>query len=124
MKLNGKLEDTGLLNLLMIIKMQLKTGFLELARGNEDNAILYFEDGEIVNATYGTVEGVEAVYILINWNTGSYQFTDHLIPSKLKITSGSKGVYKEGMRRYFVFSILNKINIKPGGKNEGSDLNN
>ncbi len=118
MKFEGKLEETGLLNLFMTLKTLEKTGFLEIWREPDNTASLYFENGELVNASYNTKEGEDAVFVLINWNSGEYKFIDHLIPSEIKIHNGSRGVYKEGMRKFFVYSILNKIHIKPRGKDE------
>ena len=124
MKIRGELENSGLLNLIMLIKTLGKTGFLEINRGEEDSAILYFDEGELINATYNDIKGEEVINILINWNTGSYAFTDHLLSVDKNIKTNGIGAYKEGMRKYFVYTILNKINVKLGGKSERSDTDN
>lgn len=96
-QIEGNLSQIALTDLLQIFALNRKSGMLSLARRAEQGA-LYLNDGMVVNARLGRVEGEKAVYRLLLWQEGKFWFfpgqpevenriavqTDHLIMEGLR----------------------------------------
>ncbi|OGR35291.1 MAG: hypothetical protein A2091_01445, partial [Desulfuromonadales bacterium GWD2_61_12] len=96
-QIEGNLSQIALTDLLQIFALNRKSGMLSLARRSEQGA-LYLNDGMVVNARLGRVEGEKAVYRLLLWQEGKFWFfpgqpevenriavqTDHLIMEGLR----------------------------------------
>jgi hypothetical protein len=110
MEIKGNLSDLSLDTLFNLIKLQERVGYLTITR-DDQTAILYFENGNLIGATCGKIQGEEVIYIIADWNSGSYQFSDRLMLSVNNINKNGLMIFKEGMRKFFVYSSLNKINV-------------
>ncbi len=110
MEIKGDLYDVPLDSLIEMIGLQEKTGFLTITR-NEDVAVLYFLDGRLCGAVKGDLEGEEVIYNILNWTTGAFIFNERMVSPGENIKREGLSVYKEGLRKLFVFSALRNINI-------------
>lgn len=110
MKIQGNLKNLGLDTLINLISVLGKSGFLSIERGDQ-NALLYFEEGELVGATMGELQGEKAIHPLVDWNSGRYTFTERLVSPVRNLKTDAIMAYKEGMRKFFVYSSLNKIHV-------------
>ena len=110
MKIEGNLSDLSLDTLLNLIGIQEKSGYITIVRDNR-TAILYFEEGNLVGATCDNIEGKEVLYTIVDWNSAHYLFSERLMLPVNNISKDGLLIFKEGMRKFFVYSSLSKINI-------------
>ncbi len=98
--MSGKLEEINAVELFQLINSSQKTGRvdLELADGR---AVVLFNEGEIVQARYGPLEGKEALFAILARGTGRFVYTSGLSDEALglPVIGGFMGLIMEGMRR-------------------------
>lgn len=75
--LEGNLGLISLPNLVQLIRMERKTGRLELSRVEiNQHAVLYFNDGQLIYAAVNLLRGEEAMFrILAWWTAGTFKLT-------------------------------------------------
>lgn len=64
-----------------------------------EEGIIYFNEGEIIHAEAGDLSGDEAVYTLLNWESGSFRLKMETEPPERTINKGWSALLLEGMRR-------------------------
>ena len=79
-------ESLDLVTVMQIINMERKTSTLEITM-KEGKGHIFFENGEIIHAQYGNLEGEKAVSKLISLNEGSIAVKD-IQRNKIKRTMG------------------------------------
>jgi len=96
----GQLADIPPLELCQMINSNQKTGRLKLEVGQK-KAILLFNEGELVYATFNAKEGREAFYDVLAVNEGRFKFVHGLTRSEMEldIIGGFMGMLMEGMKR-------------------------
>ena len=60
--------------LLQIIDMEQKTCLLEVLSGNKGKGVFYFDNGVLLDASYGDLQGEEAALKMIGWDHVEFQF--------------------------------------------------
>lgn len=96
-EIEGSLDQLSLIDLLQIFGLNHKSGVLTLTRGVE-RGMISVDDGQIVNARLGRVEGEKAFYRLICWGTGSFRFTPGSVTGEAKLTAPTDHLIMEGLR--------------------------
>ena len=98
--MTGELEEINSVELFQLINSGGKTGKVDLLFSNE-RAIILFNEGEIVHAHYGVLEGKEALFALLAKNKGSFTYTSGLSDADkdLPVIGGFMGLIMEGLRR-------------------------
>jgi CRP-like cAMP-binding protein len=72
---SGNLSYLNLPDILQILGANTRTGILRLARDTDHStAAIYFENGNPVNATMGQLAGRDALYGLLGWAEGQFEF--------------------------------------------------
>lgn len=97
-RFSGSLDDIGLVDLIQTIDMSRKTGALRLTRGSE-NGIIYFQDGDVVDAEVGRHKGVAAVYRLLTWSDGLFDVDFRPVRRGRAVHLATQEILMEGMRR-------------------------
>jgi len=72
-EIRGDLENTRCPEIIKIISLGKRTGRLALSNGSE-KANLFFQEGEIIHAKLGPLEGLKAIYEVALWSSGEYAF--------------------------------------------------
>lgn len=72
-EISGDLQNTRCTEIIKILSLGKRTGRLYLSSGNESGNI-YFQEGQIIHATCGPIEGVKAIYEMAVWTSGEYHF--------------------------------------------------
>lgn len=70
---SGELSDFTIVELLQLLNMNKKTGTLWLSQRYQRGCI-YFEDGEIKSAALDEQRGEKAIYSLMQWKYGQFDF--------------------------------------------------
>ncbi len=96
--------DTGLAEILQSICTARRSGQLTF-RSGPSFGYLFLQQGQVLHAMCGTVEGEEAVYLMLSWPPGSFALNDDILPHKRTIFSTWEQLLFEGARRADVSAV-------------------
>ncbi len=97
-KVRGSLAQMNVIDLLQSLEMGRKSCALSLASGDE-RSVLFFSDGQINDAKYGTVTGDEAVYKTLRWgDSGQFEIDFSSTSPAQTTTRSTQGLLMEGLR--------------------------
>ncbi len=96
--------ETGLAEILQSICSARRGGQLTF-RSGPSFGYLFLQQGQVVHAICGTVEGEEAVYLMLSWPAGSFVLKDDILPHKRSITATWEQLLFEGARRADVGAV-------------------
>jgi hypothetical protein len=75
-----------------------KTGSLRI-RGRDGAGEIHFLEGNVVNALWGDLKGVDAFYAMLRLNDGEFALDPAFKPTARLIHESSEALLLEGMRR-------------------------
>ncbi len=97
--LAGKIDFFPLEDIFQALSSNNATGILHLNnRYSQESAVVYFEKGDIINATYGSLSGIDAVYPLFGWSDGDFRFTKDQFDQKNVINQKIMEIVLDGLR--------------------------
>ncbi|MDJ0784289.1 MAG: cyclic nucleotide-binding domain-containing protein [Desulfosarcinaceae bacterium] len=97
--LTGDLKYLGLGDILQLIGANGSTGVLKLScRFAPHPALLYFKDGNPVDARCGDLGGLDALYPLFGWTEGAFEFTQEAVHGQKVINKSRMGIILEGLK--------------------------
>ena len=96
-EVKGSLDQLGIIDLLQFFGLNSKNGTLYLARGAERGTVL-LENGQVVNARLGRVDGEKALYRLLLWSSGTFRFSPGAVAGPIKISAPTDHLIMEGLR--------------------------
>lgn len=96
-EIKGSLDQLGIPDLLQLFGLNSKSGTLVLNRGAERGSVL-LENGQIVNARVGRVDGEKALYRLLLWSSGTFRFSPGDVAGPAKISAPTDHLIMEGLR--------------------------
>lgn len=97
--LSGSLGFLSLGDIIQLLGSSGSTGVLRLiSRYTPEPAFVYFIDGNPVNAQNEDVDGLDALYSLFGWVSGSFEFTREAVYTDKQISKSRMGIVLEGMR--------------------------
>lgn len=91
----------GHLNMVDIIQVNClirQTGLLIIKSGSHEGKI-YFDSGDIIHSETGNHSGEDAVYEIIDWGGGNFDFRDDVKPMRQSIEKGWEFLLMEHARR-------------------------
>ena len=104
-EIEGKLTQISLLDLLQVFQMNKRSGTLRLWRaGNGGSGSLLVADGQIIDASVpladgSAVRGEKALYRLLTWNDGRFEFVPGSVPDSDRINKPTRSLLLEGTRQ-------------------------
>jgi len=98
MSLSGQLSDLSLAELIEFFCNQHKTGRLKIAYA-KGPGYFYFQNGALVDAKIGVLNGVDAVYYALTLENASFKFNTAFAPAHRSIHQPWAQVALEGLRR-------------------------
>ncbi len=96
--LKGDLEQMPFGELIQTLGMNQKSGGLKIVKGAKV-AKIYFESGNIVQASLGKYQGEEAVYRVISWDEGYFEFDSNDKAEGAGIDKGMNSLLMEGFEQ-------------------------
>ena len=97
--LTGDLKYLGLGDILQLIGANASTGVLKLScRFAPHPALVYFKEGNPVDARCGDLGGLEALYPLFGWTEGAFEFTLNEVHGPNTINKSRMGIILEGLK--------------------------
>jgi CheY-like chemotaxis protein len=102
---SGNLRDMSLTSIVQITCTDMRSARLVLRQlnsmpgGEEEEGVIFFENGQIVHAMAGSLRGAEAVYELLGWDEGSFQMESNVVAPRQTITVPWTELLLEGTNR-------------------------
>jgi predicted regulator of Ras-like GTPase activity (Roadblock/LC7/MglB family) len=97
MALVGDLKDLALVDIIQINCIGRNTARLTVHYPTGDG-VFYFQDGEVVDARFGSLTGIEAVYQALRYNEGSFRIDTGIAAPTRTIFEQWPNLLMEGMR--------------------------
>lgn len=94
----GKLDQFELVDIIQMCCISKRTGKLSIAR-KADRGVIYLKSGQIIDAVSGELQSEEAVYEIIGWSSGQFNFEDGVQPANQTLSGGWEHLVMEGVRR-------------------------
>jgi hypothetical protein len=107
MAFQGSLKDLPLPDIIQLVSVSGKTGVFTLKNGEESGSI-YLQEGHIVHAQSGELEGEEAVYELAIWPQGDFVFSPGQEAPSASIQKSNTNLLMEAARRIDEWQVLSK----------------
>jgi len=98
MAVRGNLRDMSLASLISVNCNERNQAQLTVRRQGQE-AVLFFEDGNIVHMALGSQEGKEVIYELLTWEEGEFELEHHVPPPEHTVTTGWCSLLLEGVHR-------------------------
>jgi CRP-like cAMP-binding protein len=95
----GKLAFLSLPELLQLLGASGSTGILRIKNGYAKGpALVYFLNGNLINAHSGVLNGLDALYSLFGWTQGEFEFSQEAVKNKKVITKSHMEIILDGLR--------------------------
>jgi len=95
--LRGSLAQMNVIDLVQSLEMGRKSCALTLTN-ERDKCEMYFREGQVTHATYGSLIGDKAVFKVLGWTGGNFQINFDGKTSKQTTTLNTQGLLMEGLR--------------------------
>lgn len=95
--LRGSLSQMNVIDLVQSLEMGRKSCALTLTNGGE-KCEMYFSEGQVTHAAYGSSTGDAAVFKVLRWTGGSFQINFEGKTTKQTTTLNTQGLLMEGLR--------------------------
>ncbi len=95
--LRGSLSQMNVIDLVQSLEMGRKSCLLTLTNDN-DRCEMYFVEGQVVHATYGSLSGDEAVFKVLRWTGGNFQVDFEGKTDQRSTSLNTQGLLMEGLR--------------------------
>ncbi|MCP3677727.1 MAG: DUF4388 domain-containing protein, partial [Deltaproteobacteria bacterium] len=107
----GKLNQMGLPDILQFLNINKRDGELRVARGALRGTV-YLKEGEVLNAVLEGVDKEKALYRMLSWPDGEFEFIPCTVAVTRKILASSSNLLMEGMRQIDEYN--RSVNNLPG----------
>ena len=111
----GSLAQMNVIDLVQSLEMGRKSCLLTLTNDG-DKCEMYFSEGQVQHAAYGTLAGDQAVFKVLRWTGGNFQINFEVKTSKQTTTLNTQGLLMEGLR------MLDESKRDDGGAEEEEDV--
>jgi len=113
--LRGSLTQMNVIDLMQSLEMGRKSCLLSLTKDGE-KCDVYFTEGQVVHAVYGTLKGDAAVFKVLRWTGGNFQLNFDGKTTETSTQLNTQGLLMEGLR------LLDESNRDAGEKAEEEDV--
>jgi CheY-like chemotaxis protein len=95
--LRGSLLQMNVIDLVQSLEMGRKSCLLTMTNA-EEKCEMYFNQGQVVHAVYGSISGDEAVFKVLRWTAGGFQINFDGKTTQQTTTLNTQGMLMEGLR--------------------------
>ncbi len=106
--LSGNLRTLPLLDILNMLSSSLRTGRLDLRSGAKTGEV-YLRDGTLVHAVTGAQMGEAAIYTLMGWLQGDFNFVSDVEPPEKSVTKETEKLLREGIEQTEEWKEIKKV---------------
>ncbi len=97
-ELEGDIRQMPLSDILQFLELNRKQGLLRVSSGDMSGAV-YVKDGHIYNCVLGAADREKALFRLLKWGAGKFEFIPMSVEFARKMTAGAGALIMEGMRQ-------------------------
>ena len=107
--LSGTLANMGVVDLLQLMESGNKSGIIHLSTDRrrsggfvsdaQSRGTLFFRDGQVIDARFAQLVGLEAVYRMLLWEDGVFELEFKAVAREDVIRASTQSILLEGMRR-------------------------
>jgi hypothetical protein len=97
--LKGDLEQMQLAEVIQTLGMNQKSGGLKIVNSSKKLGKIYFENGNITQASLEDYKAEEALYRILIWEEGFFEFDSKDKPNEAAITTGTTSLLMEGFNQ-------------------------
>ncbi|HEY4716147.1 MAG TPA: DUF4388 domain-containing protein [bacterium] len=97
-EIEGNISQIPLVDLIQILSMNKKTGAIVMNK-SELKGFVYLQNGNIINANLGKIEGEKAFFRLLAWKEGKFEFIPTKVLTLVRINRPIDILIMEGMRQ-------------------------
>ena len=97
--IEGQLDEVNLVDLLQIFSLNRRTGVLTVASKTGEEAVIYLKEGDVVSTILDTITGEKALYRILRWQGGSFQYRPEKFTVARNISRSIDALLMEGMRQ-------------------------
>ncbi|MEQ8224856.1 MAG: DUF4388 domain-containing protein [Candidatus Eremiobacterota bacterium] len=113
-EISGNIKDLKLVNLLVLMcNKKDQAGKLIFSNGDEHGEV-YVDKGNIVHATYEHMTGLDALYTLLTWNEGDFEFLNNDRSSITTISMDTKELLKDCLQKRKELAVIQELILNPG----------
>jgi hypothetical protein len=94
----GNLSQMNVIDLVQSLEMGRKSCLLTLTR-DKDKCEMYFGEGQVTHAAYGSLKGDAAVLKVLSWTGGNFQINFEGKTNQQTTTLNTQGLLMEGLRQ-------------------------
>jgi len=99
-ELSGNLEFLSLADVMQLLGGNGDSGVLRIySPHTADTGVVFFLDGNPIDAFAGTNTGIDALYALFGWVEGNFEFRTEKCPEEKKIQQGRMEIILDGLRQ-------------------------
>ena len=99
-KLQGNIKFLNLSDLMQLLGGNGSSGVLRIiSEYAPEPGVIYFENGNPINASNGKLSGLDALYSLFGWTDGDFEFTATSVTSERVITKGRMGIILDALKK-------------------------
>ncbi|MDY6973542.1 MAG: cyclic nucleotide-binding domain-containing protein [Thermodesulfobacteriota bacterium] len=96
----GNLNFLCLGDILQVLGSNGASGVLRIkSRYSPEPGLMYFSKGDIINASDGSMTGLDAAYSLFGWTEGEFEFREEKVKSKRVINTNRMEIILDGLRK-------------------------
>jgi DNA-binding response OmpR family regulator len=93
----GSLSQMNVIDLVQSLEMGRKSCLLTLTK-DDDKCEMYFKEGQVPHAVYGSLSGDAAVFKVLRWTGGNFQINFEGKTKQQSTTLNTQGLLMEGLR--------------------------
>jgi DNA-binding response OmpR family regulator len=109
-RFSGSLSEMSVVDLLQTIDVSRKSGVLTLVSADEQEGMISFDSGAVINATVEELVGEDAVYRQLLWREGTFDLEFRRVSlSERTVHRTTQALLMEGMRRLDEWSRLSEL---------------
>lgn len=108
MSLKGSLESINLADIMQLVSNSRQSGRFILSKETGDVGYIFVQNGEIIHAQVENFVGEDAVFTLISWGKGEFNFEEGHFESEVTITRSVTSLLMEAARRIDEWKLLRK----------------
>ena len=120
MRFAGSLSpELNISEIIQLAGQNKKRGLLTIF-GEEDNALIYFDKGNIVHSSYGHLRGIDALVETLSWKDGRFMFEEGMTTDDVNIGFDYNAALLNAIQRYDERSRFEHVDLSPNAVEEKS----
>ncbi len=108
MSLKGSLDSINLADIMQLVSNSRQSGRFVLIKNSGEKGYIYVNHGMINHAEVANFKGEDAVFTLISWGKGEFEFEESVFDVETSITKSVTSLLMDSARRIDEWTLLRK----------------